>query len=133
MSWLSPRLAASARLAGLALAASLLAAAPARADIIKFSALMRGMTMTQAQCSELPQAVWITASGKSFCVRYYLSVAGGTGDSPVVMLQGDQIGRFDPRTQTFEVAPEAKTEDTDTDNFVKYADAMSPRCKGPAI
>lgn len=133
MSWLSPRLAAPARLAGLALAASLLAAAPARADIIKFSALMRGLTMTQAQCSELPQAVWITASGKSFCVRYYLSTAGGTGDRPVVMLQGDQIGRFNPRTQSFEIAPEAKTEDTDTDNFVKYADAMSRRFKGPAI
>jgi hypothetical protein len=130
---LSPRLAALARLAGLALAASMLAALPARADIIKFSALMRGLTMTQAQCSELPQAVWITASGKSFCVRYYLSVAGGTGDRPVVMLQGDQIGRFDPRTQSFELAPEAKTEDTDTDLFVKYADAMSRRFKGPAI
>jgi dienelactone hydrolase len=136
MSWLSPRLAASARLAGLAglaLAASLLAAVPARADIIKFSALMRGMTMTEAQCSALPQAVWITAAGKTFCVRYYLSTAGGTGDRPVVMLQGDQIGRFDPNKQQFEIAPEAKTEDTDTDNFVKYADAMSRRFKGPAI
>jgi len=136
MSSLSRRLAGSARLAGLAglaLAASLLAAASARADIIKFSALMRGLTMTQEQCSALPQAVWISAAGKSFCVRYYLSVAGDSGDRPVVMLQGDQIGRFDPRTQSFEIAPEAKTEDTDTDNFVKYADAMSRRFKGPAI
>jgi len=136
MSSLSRRLAGSARLAGLAglaLAASLLAAASARADIIKFSALMRGLTMTQEQCSALPQAVWISAAGKSFCVRYYLSTAGGSGDRPVVMLQGDQIGRFDPRTQSFEIAPEAKTEDTDTDNFVKYADAMSRRFKGPAI
>ena len=133
MSWLSSRLAAPARLAGLALAASLFAALPARADIIKFSALMRGLTMTQEQCSALPQAVWVTASGKSFCMRYYLSTAGGAGDRPVVMLQGDQIGRFDPRTQQFEIAPEARTEDTDTDNFMKYADAMSRRFKGPAI
>jgi hypothetical protein len=133
MSWLSPRLAAPARLAGIVLTASLCAALPARADIIKFSALMRGLTMTQAQCAALSQAVWITASGKSFCVRYYLSVAGGTGDRPVVMLQGDQLGRFDPSTQSFEIAPEAKIEDTDTDNFVKYADAMSRRFKGPAI
>jgi dienelactone hydrolase len=135
MSWLSSRLAAPARLAGLAglTLASLLAAVPARADIIKFSALMRGLTMTSEQCSALPQAVWITASGKSFCVRYYLSVAGGAGDRPVVMLQGDQIGRFDPHTQSFEIAPEAKTDDTDTDNYVKYADAMSKRFKGPAI
>jgi len=133
MSWLSSRLVAPARLAGLALGAALLAAVPARADIIKFSALMRGLTMTAQQCSALPQAAWITADGKSFCVRYYLSVAGGTGDRPVVMLQGDQIGRFDPRTQQFEIAPELKTEDTDTDNYVKYADAMSKRFKGPAI
>jgi hypothetical protein len=133
MSWLPQSLAAPARFAGLALAGALLAAVPARADIIKFSALMRGVTMTQAQCSELPQAVWITAAGKSFCMRYYLSTAGGTGDRPVVMLQGDQIGRFDPRTQQFEIAPEAKTEDTDTDNLMKLADAMSRRFKGPAI
>jgi hypothetical protein len=134
MSWLSSRLAASARLAGLAFGAALLAAVPARADIIKFSALMRGLTMTEAQCSALPQAVWITADGKSFCVRYYLSVAGGSsGDRPVVMIQGDQIGRFDPRTQQFEISPDLKSEDTDTDNFVKYADAMSKRFKGPAI
>jgi dienelactone hydrolase len=139
MSWLSSRLAAPARLAGLTgltgltLAAALLAAVPARAEIIKFSALMRGLTMTSEQCAALPQAVWITASGNSFCVRYYLSTAGGTGDRPVVMLQGDQIGRFDPRTQSFEIAPDLKTEDTDTDNYVKYADAMSKRFKGPAI
>jgi hypothetical protein len=133
MSWLSPRLAASARLAGLVLGTALLAAVPARAEIIKFSALMRGVTMTSAQCAALPQAVWITADGKSFCVRYYLSVVGGTGDRPVVMIQGDQIGRFDPRTQQFEVAPDLKSEDTDTDSFVKYADAMSKRFKGPAI
>jgi hypothetical protein len=137
MSSLPRRLAAPGRLAGLALAASLLAALlaslPARADIIKFSALMRGMTMTAEQCAALPQAVWIAAAGKNFCMRYYLSTAGGTGDRPVVMLQGDQIGRFDPRTQKFEIAPEAKTEDTDTDTFVKFADAMSRRFKGPAI
>ncbi len=136
MSSLLPRFAAPARLAGFAgltLAAACLAAAPARADIIRFSALMRGLTMTPEQCSELLQAVWITAAGKSFCVRYYLSTVGGTGDRPVVMLQGDQIGRFDPRTQQFEVAPGAKTEDTNTDTFVKYADAMSRRFRGPAI
>jgi dienelactone hydrolase len=136
MSWLSSRLAAPARLAGLAglaLAASLLAAVPARADIIKFSALMRGLTMTAEQCAALPQAVWIAADGKTYCVRYYLSTAGGAGDRAVVMLQGDQIGRFDPRTRQFEIAPDLKTEDTNTETFVKYADAMSKRFKGPAI
>jgi dienelactone hydrolase len=136
MSWLSSRLAAPARLVGLAgltLGAALLAVVPARAEIVKFSALMRGLTMTAQQCAALPQAVWITADGKSFCVRYYLSTAGGSGDRPVVMLQGDQLGRFDPRTQQFEIAPDLKTEDTDTDTYVKYADAMSKRFKGPAI
>ena len=133
MSCLPQSLGALSRLAGLALAASLLGAVPAGADIIKFSALMRGVTMTPEQCSELPQAVWISTSGKGFCVRYYLSTVGGVGGRPVVMLQGDQIGRFDPRSQQFEIAPGSKAEDTDTDNLMKIADAMSRQFKGPAI
>jgi hypothetical protein len=66
-------------------------------------------------------------------MRYYLSVAGGVGCRPVVMLQGDQLGRFDARSERFELAPNAKTEDTDTDNLVKLADVLSKRFHSPAI
>ncbi|HEY2134432.1 MAG TPA: hypothetical protein VGH49_01005 [Xanthobacteraceae bacterium] len=120
-------------LAGLALVASFLAIPAARADIVPLSAMMHGITMTQTQCAELAQAVWITPAGKGFCMRYYLSVAGGAGSHPVVMLQGDQLGRFDARTGRFEPAPNAPTEDTDTDNLVKLADILSRRFGGPAI
>jgi hypothetical protein len=126
---LGPRL----RLTGIALVSALLAASPARADIIKFSALLRGVTMTPQQCAALPQAVWVTPSGKGFCIRYYLSTAGGVGGRPVVMIQGDQIGRFNARSGRFEVEPDAKTEDTDTGDLVKIADMLSRRFKGPAI
>src|SRR5262249_3274938 len=122
-----------ARLAGLALAASMFAALPARADIIKFSALMRGITMTQQQCADLPQAVGVNPSGGGYCMRYYLSTAGGIGGRPVVMIQGDQIGRFNSRLGQFEVDPNAKNDDTNTDDLVRIADMLSKRFKAPAI
>ena len=131
------RLGTLRHLAGRAVIASfstaLLAAAPARAEIVPFSAMLHGITMTRQQCAALAQAVWVTPAGKGFCIRYYLSTAGGDGGGPVVMLQGDQLGRFDAHSGRFELAPDATAEDTDTDNLVKLADILSKRFRGPAI
>jgi len=124
---------AFARLAGVALVSSVLAAPLARADIVSAAAMMRGVSITPEQCSALPQAVWVSTHGKSFCVRYYLSTAGGDGRRPVVMLQGDQLGRFDARSGRFEPLPDQKVSDTDTDNLMKVADAISRVTHGPAI
>lgn len=120
-------------LAGIALLASALAAPLARADIVSVSAMMRGVPISPEQCSALPQAVWISTHGKSFCIRYYLSTASGNGRRPVVMLQGDQLGRFDPRSGQFHPAPDQKVIDTETDNLVKYADRISKMTGAPAI
>lgn len=130
---LQPRSFAVARLAVITLVASALAAPVARADIVSVSAMMRGVPIIAEQCSALPQAVWISTHGKSFCIRYYLSTAGGDGKRPVVMLQGDQLGRFDARFGQFHPAPDQKVTDTDTDNLVKFADRISKTAGGPAI
>jgi hypothetical protein len=107
------------------------AAAPARAHIIPVSDLVRGITATQAQCATLPQAVWLNVSGREFCIRYYLSAAGGEGTRPVVFLQGDRLGRLNLKTG--EYALSGRDKDIDTDEFGRIADALSKQAKGPAI
>jgi NACalpha-BTF3-like transcription factor len=102
-----------------------------RADIVTMADIARGIVMTQAQCAAIPQAVWINAMGRSLCMRYYLSTAGGQGSRPVVFLQGDLAFDVDPKTGAWLVP--AGVKDTNTDDLVKYADQMSKKQKTTAI
>jgi hypothetical protein len=116
---------------GLALSALLsLAAAPCRADIVPFNQMLNGITMTPAQCSTLPQSVWVTAYGRGYCIRYYLSNAGGEGARPAVFLEGDQLGRYNERTDQF---TNYKPKDIDTDKLALYVDSISRRVKTSAV
>ena len=58
------------------------AAIPARAHIIPVADLIRGITVTQAQCAALPQAVWVNVTGREFCIRYYPVHRGRRGHAP---------------------------------------------------
>jgi hypothetical protein len=116
-----------------AFAAALLApAVPAVAHIIPIQELRNGVSMTPAQCATLPSTVWLVVQGRPFCIRYYLSTAGGTGTRPVVFLEGDKIGAFNTRTGTFKIEPD-KDKDIDTDKLDKYAEGLSKRNKTAAI
>ena len=117
--------------AAIALAGALTAATGAGADIIKKEDMLRGIAMTRAQCTAIAQAVWVTVSGRDFCVRYYLSTAGGEGPRPVVFLQGDYFGKLDPKTWTWVDPSDAK--DIDTDDLMKLADGFSKMAKTTAI
>ncbi len=108
-----------------------LTATPARAERIALSDMMRGTAVTQAQCAARPSTVWVTAMGREFCIRYYLSTAGGKGPKPVVVLQGDRLGRLDGKTGEFNPGPTEK--DVDTDDLVKYADFLSKQSGTTAI
>ena len=79
----------------------LAAALPAQAHIVPVADMLRGIRMTQAQCAAIPMTVWLKVMGRDFCIRYYLSTAGGEGSRPVVFLQGDRFGRFDRKTNSF--------------------------------
>jgi hypothetical protein len=68
---------------------------------------------------------------RSLCMRYYLSVAGGTGSRPVLFLQGDLGFNVDPKTATWSVP--ASLQDTNTDDLVKYADGISKQQKTTGI
>ncbi|HEY4403442.1 MAG TPA: hypothetical protein VGN55_02220 [Xanthobacteraceae bacterium] len=113
------------------LAGALLAATGAGAEIFKKEDLLRGITITHQQCDATAQTMWLSLHGHDYCVRYYLSVAGGEGQRPVVFLQGDQLGKFNVKTWTWIDTSDAK--DMDTDDIMKMADGFSKSAKTTAI
>lgn len=118
-------------LCALALTAALLPATGARAEIIKVDDMLRGVTVTRAQCMATGQTVWVRVHDRDFCVRYYLSTAGGEGRRPVVFLQGDKFGQLNTKTWTWNDL--GNTKDIDTDNLMRSADSFSKRAKTTAI
>jgi pimeloyl-ACP methyl ester carboxylesterase len=118
-------------LAAIVLASFGLAADRAGAEIIKKEDTLRGITMTREQCAAKPQTVWVTVYSQDFCVRYYLSTAGGQGSRPVVVLNGDHNGPVDITRWTW--SDPSKARDTDTDDLVATADRFSKMAKTTAI
>ncbi len=121
------------RLTAPLLAAGLLALAgviPARAHTVTVANMARGVLLTQAQCASLPQAVWLNVMGRDYCIRYYLSVAGGQNAWPAVFLQGDRLGKLHPSGAWLTGANE---KDIDTDDLMRTADAISRQTGTTAI
>ena len=75
---------------GLVFAAALAVSSPARAETIKARDMLRGTESTPEACGPLRNAVWVMAYGHGFCMRYYISNAGGSDDTPTVYLSGDK-------------------------------------------
>lgn len=113
--------------AALAFSSAVLAAAPAAgrtgSDFIDPQEIARGVVISQAQCAALPSAVWVRALGRNFCIRYYLSTAGGQGNRPIVFMQGDKAWAWDGRARAFVVPP--NTGPIDVANFIRLADSIS--------
>jgi pimeloyl-ACP methyl ester carboxylesterase len=136
-------------LLAMAVAAAALAATGAGAEIIKKEDMLRGITTTHVQCAATPQTLWLNVDKQDFCVRYYLSTAGGKGTRPVVFLDGDYFGSVNPRTwrsQNPQWIPTSKDKnanvtfdptitnvDIDTDDLMRTADAFSKMAKTTAI
>jgi pimeloyl-ACP methyl ester carboxylesterase len=135
-------------MAALTVAAAVVAGG-ASAEIIKKEDMLRGITTTRERCAATAQTLWLNVDKQDFCVRYYLSTAGGEGTRPVVFLQGDYFGNVDPKTwrsQTPQWIPTSKDKnanvtfdatvtnvDIDTDDLMKMADAFSKMAKTTAI
>jgi hypothetical protein len=128
----------------MALAAATLVATAACAEIIKKDDMLRGITMTRDQCTSTAWTLWLNVDGQDFCVRYYLSTAGGEGVRPVIFLSGDHFGTVN--TKTWEWIPIAEDKnasvtfdpkdtyrDINTDDLIKTADAFSKMAKTTAI
>ena len=130
-------------LQAIALAATLVATA-ACAEIIKKEDMLRGITTTRDRCAVTAWTLWLNVDGEDFCVRYYLSTAGGEGTRPVIFLTGDHFGTVNTKTWqwipigedrnanvTFD--PAATYRDINTDDLIKTADAFSKMAKTTAI
>lgn len=105
-------------------------ALPARAEIIPVAQMLRGVTMSQAQCAAQASAVWVVVARQGYCIRYYLSTAGGQGTKPVILLDGDKLGAYNPKTETFS---EVDKEDVDTALFQRGAELISKMTGTTAI
>jgi pimeloyl-ACP methyl ester carboxylesterase len=127
----SERFRPNRKLSAILLAGSVLATTGAGAEIFKKEDLLRGITITRAQCDATEQTFWLSLYGHDYCVRYYLSTAGGEGKRPVVFLQGDQLGKFNTKTWTWTDTAEAK--DVDTADIMAMADGFSKETKTTAI
>ena len=109
--------------AAMLLAIAAVAADLAGAEIIYKEDKLRGVTMTREECAAKPQTLWLNVYDQDFCVRYYLSTAGGQGSRPVVILNGDSNGPIDVKRWNWKDPSRAK--DTDTDKLVGLADRFS--------
>jgi hypothetical protein len=107
------------------------AAQVASADVISVDQVTHGSVVTEAQCAKTPETVWVSAMGKNICMRYFLSKAGGSGQQPVVFLQGDLDCSVDLKKLTCNFPPGAKG--VNTDNLMTYADTISNTDKTTAI
>jgi hypothetical protein len=79
----------------------------------------------------VPNAVWLSVTGREFCVRYYISTAGGQGSRPVVFLQGDKLGALNHKNGTFSPPPYAG--DVKTADLVKIAEIISKQYRTTGI
>jgi len=46
--------------------------------------MTRSVTVTESQCKSLRTAAWVRVDGTGYCVRYWLSTAGGSKDEAIV-------------------------------------------------
>ena len=122
------------------------ALAPSGAEIIKKEDMLRGITTTRDQCAATRQTLWLNVDNQDFCVRYYLSTAGGEGMRPVVFLHGDHFTTVNTKTWqwipvsedknagvTYDPTNPAQHGDINTDDLMKTADAFSKMAKTTAI
>jgi hypothetical protein len=137
-------LASRIALQAIALAAATSVVTAASAEIIKKEDMLRGITMTRDQCAATAWALWLNVDGQDFCVRYYLSTAGGEGVRPVIFLMGDLFGTVNPKKWEWMPIAEDKNagvtfdpadtyRDINTDDLIKTADAFSKMAKTTAI
>ena len=110
---------------------AVVAADPAAAEIIRKEDMVRGITMTREECAAKPQTFWLNIYGRDYCLRYYLSTAGGEGTRPVIILNGDSVSAIDVKGWKWKNPSDAQ--DDDTDKLQRAADRFSKSAKTTAI
>jgi hypothetical protein len=114
-----------------AIGAAIAITTAARADTVTVADMLRGINKTADQCAATPQAVWVNAMGRNYCMRYYLASGSSDQRRPILFLQGDRLGVLNLRTGTFAVPDGEK--DINTDNLMRFASLLARENKGTAI
>ena len=66
--------------------------------------MVTGVSVTEADCRAQIGRLWVKVENRGFCVRYWLSTAGGNKDEALVAFHGDIGGRIDGKLQLEEQA-----------------------------
>ena len=81
--------------------------------------MVTGVSVTEADCRALSGRLWVRAENRGFCVRFWLSTAGGSKDEALVAFHGDIGGMIDGKPQLLEparpVSDESLQKAADTD------------------
>jgi pimeloyl-ACP methyl ester carboxylesterase len=70
---------------------------PADADdtpLHKPETLSQGVIINEAGCKSIVTALWVKVQGRGYCVRYWMSTAGGKKDEALIYIHGD-IGHME--------------------------------------
>lgn len=51
--------------------------------------LSRGVSINEAECKTIVTALWVNVQGRGYCVRYWVSTAGGKKDEALIYIHGD--------------------------------------------
>ena len=88
--------------------------------------MVTGVSVTEADCRAQTGRLWVKAENRGFCVRFWLSTAGGSKDEALVAFHGDIGGRIDGKLQLVEQARPISDE-----SLQKAADNGSRLYRGP--
>ena len=62
--------------------------------------MVTGVSVTEADCrASLIDRLWVKLDNRGFCVRFWLSRAGGSKDEALVAFHGDIGGKIDGKLQ----------------------------------
>src|SRR4029077_4790496 len=64
--------------------------------------MVTGVSVTEADCKAQMGRLWVKVDNRGFCVRFWLSTAGGSKDEALVAFNGDIGGRIDGKLQLLE-------------------------------
>jgi pimeloyl-ACP methyl ester carboxylesterase len=68
------------------------------APLHRADTLDRGIVVGQNECEILTPALWLDVAGRGFCVRYWVSTAGGSRDEAMLYIHGDIGSRKQGKT-----------------------------------
>jgi dienelactone hydrolase len=84
--------------------------------------MVTGVSVTEADCRALTGRLWVRVENRGFCVRFWLSTAGGSRDEALVAFHGDIGAMIDGKLQLSKAAK--PTSDGKLQNAADYGSRL---------